>query len=202
MADEFIRVGSTANAKRLRQYGATNSTEVAEVVAVDRPTIVKATVQRSSALDEYSTGALIASATTTGLNLSFASCAAYQGGGGLITAARLLFNRNHATNPQVDLWLFNATVAVDGDIKAWTPTSAELTNLVGIVQFQTPFVAATASGSSGSVAYEGEFAGARAALPFVCGSADVNLYGVPRMANTPTLSSNAQFEFQLTIGQG
>lgn len=69
--------------------------------------------------------------------LTFAHAAARPGEPGVIQQAIITSSAYVATAPDLELWLFDTTVTADADNAAFTPTDAELSTLVGIIDFAT-----------------------------------------------------------------
>lgn len=93
------------------------------------------TVTRPANTTTYTAGDVIGTASSATLTLNNASYGEFDCG--IIQQAILESSAYVATPPDIELWLFDATVTDIADNAAFTPTDAELATLVGIVQFET-----------------------------------------------------------------
>ena len=121
------------------------------------------------------------------------------GGSGQIVSASLAVTANQTSvlTGSFELWLFDTAVAShESDADTFTPTDADLLNLVGILQFTTAFEADLTVGAGGIVAYMA--AGTFLPLSFTCTALSKDLHGtlVVRNAYTPT----AFEQFYLRVG--
>lgn len=148
---------------------------------------VVATITRPNDALAYAAGDAVTNSTSAPVTTTFAGCARYLGGSGLIATATLIDSANQATKGVFELWLFNgnSAPAPDNDNAVFTPTDAELANLVGVIQFNTAFVGDATAGAGGNAVYHGVLPTFQ--IPFICGSAVKDLYGllVVRNAYTP-----------------
>ena len=89
--------------------------------------------------------------------LVFANVARVEGGSGRITDALFTDASNQALLGQFELWLFDtAVVAHEEDNVAFTPGDADLANLVGVLEFNTSFIANATVGATGNVVFPAE----------------------------------------------
>lgn len=198
MARELLKFGANTGSKMFEPL--TGATELGERVKVGQQLLVNGSITKSTASGSYSTGQMFApsTVTATGGHISWLNCAGATGAGGLIVGGHMLVNCNMATNPLIDLYVFNATVTQTSDFAAsWAPTSAERQSIIGLLRFDSPVVLASASGSSGSLLYAASFVGGQSVLPFT--ASDANLYGLARVQNGWTPTTNAELVFRLAI---
>ena len=108
--------------------------------------------QRPFVTDPYTAGDVVDA--STGAGLTFTAAARANGLTGSIFDASLVVSANAATNGDFECWLFDrALAAYDNDNDTFTPTNADLLNLIGVLQFATPFVGRPNFGQGGNVSY-------------------------------------------------
>jgi hypothetical protein len=109
---------------------------------------VAATFTRPSDTTAYASGDVVCNSTSVPTIMTFADALKYNNA--VLQHAMIVTSANVATKPDLELWLFDTTVAMDNDNAAFTPTDAELLNLVGVVSFATgDFKAGDATGGAG-----------------------------------------------------
>jgi hypothetical protein len=76
--------------------------------------------------------------------------------GSVLQHAVITTSANVATKPDLELWLFSATVAAVADNAAFAPTDAEMLTLVAVVEFPTADfkVGLSGAGTSGNAVCE------------------------------------------------
>ncbi len=103
---------------------------------MDKTSAQNQSITRPSNTTAYSDGDVITSSPAAALQFKLQGQANSQLL--LLQHAMLIDSANQATKLVADLWLFStAPTEVDADNAAWTPTDADLDNLVGIVQFES-----------------------------------------------------------------
>jgi hypothetical protein len=129
--------------------------------------------------------------------LRFSNCARLDGGSGMIVGARCVCTANQATKPQLELWTFSAPPAPDADNTAFTPSNAELSNLVGIFPFTVWTVGTAGAGAAGNcVSYADNLN-----RVFVCQPGDRALYNLLVVRNAYTPTSLEEYLFTLFLSQ-
>jgi hypothetical protein len=159
---------------------------------------VSQSVTRPADTTAYAAGDVIDLAA--GAGLTFAAVARSANNTGYITDAILIDSANQATKASVECWLFNAALAVyDNDNAAFTPTDADLANLIGMLQFTTAFAGDATSGAGGNAVYMAD----RTYLPLVyqCAGGVDDLYGVLVVRNAYTPVSAGIFTVILKTDQ-
>lgn len=159
---------------------------------------VSQNVRRPNDIDQYAIGDVLD--TNPGAGLTFSNVVRGEAMTGSIVDALLRDNANQATDGDFELWLFDtALAAYDADNATFTPTDAELINLVGVLQFATPFVANAGAGQGGAIIYQA----AKTFLPikFVTTATSNDLFGVLVVKNTYTPIALGLFTVTLKILQ-
>lgn len=202
MSRSFITApdGSLIDAELSSIAGA--SVKRQSVEAVPPRTLISAVLTRPADTAVYAAGDAIANSTTAPVVNTFASMARFNGGSGIIKSAMLLDSGNQATKLSAELWLFRGASpgpTPDNDNALFTPTDAELANLIGPgpIVFDGPtagwvFVGDAGAGAAGNVIIAGRLgpsgAGAHVLdMPYICDPTLSSLYGllVARNAYTP-----------------
>ena len=144
---------------------------------------IPVTITRPNNTTQYAAGEVITQ--TTPVVLTFEGASRLPGGNSMIIDAIIMDSANQTLKLSAELWLFTAAPVMDDDNAVFTPTSAELLKLIGIMQFSTAFVGDAAAGASGNCALVSE----HTYLPqnFQCASGLTSIYGVliTRNAYTP-----------------
>lgn len=175
--------------------GATQGGRVALAGGVTK--LVSASKTRPANTTQYASGDVINESDTAGTGWTFSSVARTTGSSGVIARAQIIDSANQATTLSCELWLFTASPAADNDNAAFTPTDAELADLVGIIPISTARVGDATSGAGGNLVLDsGEIA-----VPFVCEASATALYGVLVARNTYTPVSGESFTVVLSIYQ-
>lgn len=118
---------------------------------------VSATLTRPANTTPYEPGDAVTNHLTTPAALTFNACGRISGGSGWITGAKLIDSANQTVKGSFEAWIFkSASMAPDNDGAVFTPTDAELANLVCIIRFETPFVGDATAGAGGNCVYIGE----------------------------------------------
>lgn len=115
------------------------------------------TFTRPNDTTTYAAGDVVNNSTTTPEGLVFTNIVGGTNGKGKIAQATLTSSANQSTKGDFELWLFNTAPEVDNDNAAFTPTDAELANLVTIIGFtgSTAIVGGAGSGAAGNLVYFG-----------------------------------------------
>jgi hypothetical protein len=102
------------------------------------------TFTRPADTTAYTAGDVVCNAAT----LVFPRCA--RNGSAVLQHAKIVTSANVATKPDLDLWLFDTTIAAVADNAAFAPTDAEMLTLIAVVPFATADFKVGLSGSGGS----------------------------------------------------
>lgn len=138
----------------------------------------------------YTAGDVINESASVGTTWNFANVVKASNKSGIIKQVTLAHSSYEATLPVLELWLFHTDPTADNDNAAFTPTDAELGDLVGVVPLVTPY-----QGSTNAVFIS------QPDLQFTCASADSDLYGVLVVRNAYTPLAEETFEIRLDIEQ-
>lgn len=162
---------------------------------------VAGTVTRPANGDAYVSGDSVTD--TGGAAITFDGCGRVAGGTGFIVGATLIDSANQATKPVTELWIFKGSdpPTADADNAVFTPTDAELANLVCIIEFPTAFVGDAQAGASGNCVIPGRIAGQQGPVRFKCDVANDDLYGLMPIRNAYTPVSGEVFTVLLQIDQ-
>lgn len=171
------------------------------------PAIISASLTRPANVTAYTANTAVTTSTSAPVGLTIAGAARFNGGGGEIVAATLLDSSNVATKPDLELWIFAgaAPPTPDNDDAVFTPTDAELANLVGIIKFLTGtawVVGDATAGANGNAIAQGTVLGNTFfRMPFRCGAATTSLWGMFVIRNAYVPTSAEIFTVLLAIKQ-
>lgn len=154
----------------------------ARVVAGGYQARITATKTRPSDTTAYAAGDVLNESDSAGTGWTFSSCARLNGGSGIIQGATLIDSANQTTKGSFELWLFRNAPAADNDNAVFTPTDAELLDVVAVIPFSTVYVGDATSGANGNCVHLSQ----PVSIPFVCDSDDTALYGVLVVRNAYT----------------
>lgn len=166
--------------------------------SVGSGTVVSQTITRAANTTTYAAGDVVD--TTAGAGLTFANVARDNGITGYIADALFIDSANQALKGQFECWLFSAALATyDADNTAFTPTAADMVNLIGVLEFLIPFVGDATAGIVGEVMYHAE----RTYLPlmFEPAALDDDLFGVIVVRNAYVPLNSQLFTVVLKIDQ-
>lgn len=164
-------------------------------VRAGRSLVVSTSFTRPSDTTAYAAGDAVTNSTSAPVVMTFASCARYSGGGGVVTSVGMLDSANVATKGSFELWLFTVAPTPDNDNAVFTPTDAELANCVGVFPLITNYVGDATVGAGGNAVYES----AEKLRPFVCGT--TSLFGLLIVRNAYVPVSGEVFQLFLNILQ-
>lgn len=169
------------------------------VTALGSTVIVSGTFTRPNDANAYTAGDAVTDSTAAPTAITFASCAAANGGKGTIYSVSCLDSANQATKAQLELWLFEGAAApgADNDNAVFTPTDAELANLVGIFEFGSWYVGDATAGAGGNCIAQT----LNQNRGFTCGGATTSLFGLVVVRNAYTPVAQEIFTFRLYIGR-
>jgi hypothetical protein len=161
--------------------------------------IVSGSITRPANTTAYAAGDAITDSTSAPTAITFAGCASANGGTGTIYSCQLVDGANQSTKGQFELWVFagTATPTPDNDNAVFTPTDAELANLVGIFEFNAWYVGDATSGVGGNCVSRA----LNQNMGFDCGASVDDLYGLMVVRNAYTPVSGEVFTFILHVGQ-
>lgn len=144
----------------------------------------------------YAAGDVINESASAGTNITFSGAGKLRGSerpadGGVITSAMIVDSASEATQLDAELWLFSVAPTADNDNAAFTPTDAEMLNLIGVIPFGNSFVGT----ASGNVALTSGYIH----IPYVCANNDIAIYGVLVARNAYTPISGEVFTIILDV---
>jgi hypothetical protein len=158
--------------------------------------VIAASVTRPANTTPYASGDVIGTAATH--VLTFEDMARRVGLTGVIIDVLIIDSANQAAKANLELWLFDTPPAAQVDNVAFAPSDAEMETLIGIVDVNaTPYVGNPASGADGSCVYTALTQN----LPFKCGAASTDLYGVLVHRDSYTPVSAEKFTVRLKVLQ-
>lgn len=108
------------------------------------------TLTRPNDTTTYSDGDAVTDSTLTPTALTFTDAMRYKGGRAVIEGTRLVLSANQATLPSLDLYLFSAEPTADADNAAFTPSDADMLNLLTIITYDSPIIGDATSGAGGN----------------------------------------------------
>lgn len=138
----------------------------------------RATLTRPGDTATYAAGDVIANSTSAPVPITFTGAARVANGSGVIVGVTLTDNFNQSTTLSAELWLFAGTAAptIANDNAAFTPGTADLANIVGVVPFTTSYNGAGTAGSGASG--NRVFVASNLNIPFEAGAGTADLWGV------------------------
>ncbi len=145
----------------------------------------------------YAAGDVVANSTSAPVVLTFANCVRANGGTGMITNALMVDSASVATKGIYELWLYHTSPGADNDNALFTPTDAELLNLVGVIPFSTAYVGDATAGAGGNCVYPSPGLN----ISFKCAAAATSLFGILVIRNAYTPVSAEVFTITLNISQ-
>ena len=161
---------------------------------------VTGTFTRPNDTDAYAIGDVVANSTTAPVAINFANASRSNDGSNTIIDAMLIDSAAQATKGQFELWLFKTAPTMDNDNAAFTPTDAELLNLVGIIDFTgAPRVGDATAGAGGNAVYYGKASNGSFEPKFRTKVASRILYGVLVVRNAYTPVADEVFTIVLTL---
>lgn len=163
--------------------------------------IVSQSVTRPADTNVYASGDVIATATSGGdSTLVFSdvvrdyNTSGQQGA--IITDVSIIDSANQTTKLTPELWLFSSSPGDDNDNAVFTPTDAELDNLIAIIPFSNTYVGDATSGAGGNSVYTSDTVNKIVYL-----TSSNSLYGVIVARNAYTPVSGEQFTVKLRVIQ-
>lgn len=152
--------------------------------------VASGSVTRPANTTQYATGDAIGTAATSVIELT--GCGRQLGGSGVISNVLVVDDAAPATKADLELWLFASAPAGEVDNAAFTPTDAELLELVGVVDLgSSPYV------GDGNCVYQALTQN----LCYRCSDEDRSLYGTLVVRNTYTPVSGEVFTVSLGVLQ-
>ncbi len=156
-----------------------------------RTTVVSACVTRPNDSASYVTGDMWANATTNGTLLRFPNCARKDNGSGVIVQVLCANSASLATQPQINLWLFDNVVTSPSDNAPFALTDVDIERTLGITELSTWFAGGSTLNSLAQVR--------NVDIPFVCQSACNSLWGIPVVMNSCSPAAQQNLQFRLGI---
>ena len=152
-------------------------------------------VTRPTNTDAYTIGDVVGTATTATLIIPNASFGEFDAG--IIQQVIVSASAYVAVAPDLELWLFDSTVAAIADNAAFTPTDTEMGTLVGIVEFPTADwkIGNATAGAGGNAVCVAD----NVSLPFNTKKGTSKLYGVLVMRNAYVPVSGGIFTVRLQV---
>ena len=167
-----------------------------ENVTVNGVKTVSASHTRPNDTNTYASGDVLNNSTTVGAVLTFSNCAYRVAGEGVITRAKITDSSNQSSlYPRFELWLFHTAPGADNDNAVFTPTDAELLNVIGVIPFPSDFEGMAGAGDTGNSLH----VSGNVHLPFNCAAADADLYGVLVVRNAYVPIALESFKVELEI---
>lgn len=160
---------------------------------------VSTTLTRPANTTTYAAGDAVTNSTSAPTALTFALVGRTPTGygSGLIARAVIVDSTSETLKPDLELWLFNASPTPDNDNAAFTPTDAELANLIGVFQFPTTEWLVGTAGTGGNAVC----ASVQENVVFECGDDLQALYGLLVVRNAYVPVSGEVFTIILQIIQ-
>src|SRR3990167_2779775 len=139
---------------------------------------ISATFTRPSNTTTYTANDAVNNSTSAPVIMTFSNCAAGKGGGGIIKDVRMVDSANQSTVGIFELWLFTATITMDNDNAAFTPTDAEVAT-ARVIPLNISYAGDDTAGAGGNRLYQTDAADRH----FVCASTVADLYGTLKVKN-------------------
>ena len=156
--------------------------------------MVSATVVRPNDTIQYAAGDQVADSTTEPTPITFAGVARANGRSGYIIQALCIDSANQAIKPNLELYLFNVAPTPNNDNAAWTPSDADMLNVIGVIEFNVWKVGNAGAGAAGNCVAVADLS----AIPFRCGAAVDDLYGL--LVERGTYTPVAEESFKVVLG--
>ena len=188
-------LASTGLAGTTLDYQAQQSDAQGRVwVAGFKPVVVSGTLTRPADTTAYTANDELTD--TGGAVLAIAGCARYNGGAGYIESITVIGSVNAATDPNLDLFIFDTTSTPAADNAAFAPSDAVMQTVVVAKNLGVGLDGDTAT--SGNLVFQ--LAGLR--VPFVCGGSSTSLFVRFAVRNAYAPPSNSEtFTVRLGIFQ-
>ena len=171
---------------------------VGEIVqAVGITTRVSASFQRPNTTTQYSAADVVTSSSTAGSPMVFDGAGAYNGGTGIILDALCIDGAAQATKANLRLYLFDTAPTSAADNAAFSPTDAEMNTSIGWAEFTSWEVGTSTAGSAGNCMARADGLN----MPFTCGSASDDLWGILVERGTYTPVANEPIAVRLGLVQ-
>jgi hypothetical protein len=155
----------------------------------------EASITRPANTTTYAAGDVVGDANTPATILSFANVGLANAGAFMLVSATLIDSAAQTLKPDIDLHLFKSSIGMDDDNGGWTPTDAEMEDLLCVIPF---YGAAFANSTNGNGSIEAVLDGAKL---MQCGAATTTIYGVAVARNAYVPVSGEKFTFKLGILQ-
>jgi hypothetical protein len=158
--------------------------------------VISASFTRPDNATAYAAGDVICNSTSAPVILTFPRATVTQGPSfSIIAQVVMVDSANQSTKLEAELWLFDTAITMDNDNAAFTPTDAELVNLLGIVELETPYVGTVTSGADGNAVYRSS----GLSVPIQTKPSDNAIYGVLVARNAYTPVASESFTIKLGI---
>lgn len=174
-----------------------NSNGEVRVVGGGYQARITAAKTRPNDTTTYAAGEVVNESDSAGTGWTFSSCTRVNGGSGILQGATLIDSANQTLKGSFELWLFRNAPAADNDNAVFTPTDAELLDVVAVVPFSSVYVGDATSGAGGNCVHFSQ----PVSIPFVCDSDDTALYGVLVVRNAYVPVANEVITINLKILQ-
>lgn len=142
----------------------------------------------------YAAGDVVCDSTSAPTILTFSDIGRYNGDSGLIIGAHMVDSVNQAVKGDFDLLLFDATITMDNDNAAFTPTDAEMLDCIGVIKFLASN--AINGDAAANLIYMAQLYNS---IVYQCGSSLPDLYGVLVARNAYTPASAEVFTIGLRV---
>ena len=173
------------------------SAAVDVIPIVGKTIVVSSSVTRPADTTTYAAGDAVTNSTSAPVIITFTNCARANGGSGHIVNAALVDSANVATKGIFELWMFDTTATPDNDNAVFTPTDAECETLLAVIPFPVAYVGDATTGAGGNCM----FPSLPLDIPFVCGGASRDLFGLLVVRNAYPPVSAEKFTARLWIVQ-
>lgn len=160
--------------------------------------IISASYTRPADTTAYAAGDVLANSTSAATILTFPNVARANGLGFLIDGVTVAYSGAPATKPDLQLWLFDSTVAMQNDNAAWNPSDAEMETCLGYISLGggSATIAAPLASNGNMVQFV-----AAAVKSNACASGSTSIFGIVVVRNAYTPTSGEKFTFRLHVIQ-
>lgn len=158
---------------------------------------ITATFTRPADTTTYAAGDVVANSTTAPTVITFSGVAGANGGYGRLLRVNMIDSANKATPGMFELWLFDTAPGLDNDNAAFTPTDAELQNLIDVIPLESNYIGDATADAGGNRVYTSGLL----ELPFKCGASVTAIYGELVVRNDYIPVSGESFYFIMDVIQ-
>jgi hypothetical protein len=158
---------------------------------------IAANFTRPNDSTDYAAGDVVSDSASAGVPMTFARATDGSGEHAIIQQAIIVTSAAVATKPDLELWLFDTTVASVNDNAAIAFTDAEMRTLIGVIKFPTAdfLVGIPTAGAAGNAVCDVQNIG----MPFNTKPGKNEIYGVLVVRNAYDPVANERFDIRLKI---